>query len=57
MGYKVLGFIVWHVGKFFMRRKLRSAASTRNLAIAGGVLGVAIAGALVAGNRSGSSSD
>ena len=54
MGYKVLGFIVWQVGKFFLRRKVRSAASTRNLAIAGGVVGVAIAGALVAGGRSSS---
>jgi hypothetical protein len=53
MGYKVLGFIVWQVGKFFLRRKVRSAASTRNLAIAGGVLGVAAVGALVA-SRSGS---
>ena len=53
MGYKVLGFIVWQVGKFFLRRKVRSAASTRNLAIAG-VVGVAIAGALVAGSRSSS---
>ena len=54
MGYKVLGFIVWQVGKFFLRRKVRSAASTRNLAIAGGVVGVAIVGALVAGSRSSS---
>ena len=52
MGYKVLGFVVWQVGKLVVRRKVRSAASTRNLAIAGGVLGVAIAGAIVAGSRS-----
>jgi hypothetical protein len=53
MGYKLLGFAVWNIGKLVVRRKLRSAASTRNLAIAG-VVGVAIAGALVAGTRSGS---
>jgi hypothetical protein len=52
MGYKVLGYVVWHVGKLVVRRKARGVASTRNLAIAGGVLGVAIAGALVAGSRS-----
>jgi hypothetical protein len=52
MGYKVLGFVVWQVGKLVVRRKVRGAASTRNLAIAGGVLGVAIAGAIVAGSRS-----
>ena len=52
MGYKILGFIVWQVGKFFLRRKVRSAATTRNLAIAG-VVGVALVGVLVAGNRGG----
>ena len=47
MGYKILGFIVWQVGKFFLRRKVRGAATTRNLAIAS-VVGVGIAGALIA---------
>ena len=51
MGYKVLGYVVWHIGKLVVRRKVRGAASTRNLAIAG-VVGVAIAGAIVAGSRS-----
>jgi hypothetical protein len=51
MGYKVLGYLVWNVGKLVVRRKVRGAATTRNLAIAG-VLGVAIAGAVVAGSRS-----
>ena len=53
MGYKLLGFAVWNIGKLVVRRKVRSAASTRNLAIAG-VVGVAIAGALIAGSRSSS---
>jgi hypothetical protein len=52
MGYKLLGFAVWNIGKLVVRRKVRSAASTRNLAIAGAV-GVAIVGAIVAGSRSG----
>jgi hypothetical protein len=51
MGYKVLGYFVWNVGKLVVRRKVRGVATTRNLAIAG-VIGVAIAGALVAGSRS-----
>jgi hypothetical protein len=53
MAYKLLGYAVWHVGKLVVRRKVRGAASTRNLAIAG-VAGVAIAGALIAGNRASS---
>ena len=51
MAYKVLGYVVWNVGKLVVRRKVRGAASTRNLAIAG-VVGVAIIGAVVAGSRS-----
>jgi len=50
MGYKLLGFAVWQIGKLAVRRKVRSAASTRNLAIAG-VVGAAIAGLLIAGSR------
>ena len=50
MPYKLLGFVVWQVGKLVVRRKVRGATSPRNLAIAG-VVGVAIAGALVAGRN------
>ena len=50
MGYKLLGFAVWNIGKLVVRRKARSVASTRNLAIAG-VVGAAIAGLLIAGSR------
>ena len=50
MAYKLLGFAVWNIGKLVVRRKVRSAASTRNLAIAG-VVGAAIAGLLIAGSR------
>lgn len=50
MGYKLLGYVVWQVGKLIVRRKVRSATSPRNLAIAG-VVGLAIAGVLVAGRN------
>jgi predicted nucleic acid-binding protein len=53
MAYKLLGFAVWNIAKLVARRKARNAASTRNLAIAG-VVGVAIAGVLLAGSRNGS---
>jgi hypothetical protein len=52
MGYKLLGYLVWNGAKFFVRAKAGRTASTRNLAIAG-VVGVAIAGVLVAGSRNG----
>jgi hypothetical protein len=52
MGYKILGYAVWNVGKLVVRRKVRGAASGRNAAIAGAV-GVAVVGLLVAGSRSG----
>jgi hypothetical protein len=43
MGYKILGFAVWHGGKWYARRRLRGA--TRKLAVAG-VAGLLIAGAV-----------
>jgi hypothetical protein len=51
MAYKILGFLVWRAAKLAMREKSRTATSPRNLAIAG-VVGVAIAGVLVAGRHS-----
>jgi hypothetical protein len=51
MAYKLLGFVVWHVAKLVMRRKVRSVTTPRNLAIAG-VVGVAIVGVLAAGRHS-----
>ena len=45
MGYKILGFLVWQVGKRYARRKLQD--SQRNLAIAGlataAVVGIVVA--------------
>jgi hypothetical protein len=51
MAYKLLGFGVWQVAKLVVRRKLRSAKTPRNFAIAG-VVGVAIVGVLAAGRHS-----
>ncbi|MDX6656557.1 MAG: hypothetical protein QOH62_1350 [Solirubrobacteraceae bacterium] len=51
MAYKLLGFAVWQVTKLVVRRKVRSAKTPRNLAIAG-VVGVAIVGVLAAGRHS-----
>jgi hypothetical protein len=51
MGYKLLGFAVWQIGKLAVRRKVRSATSTRNVAIAA-VVGAAIVGLLISGSRS-----
>ncbi len=50
MGYKLLGFVVWQVGKRVARRKLASATPPRNVLVAG-VVGIAVAGLLVAGRR------
>ena len=48
--YKTLGYVVWHVAKWFVRRKVRQAAPPRRVALAG-VVAVAIAAFVVAGRR------
>ncbi|MDQ6745167.1 MAG: hypothetical protein M3Z27_04000 [Actinomycetota bacterium] len=53
MGYKILGYTVWRVGKWYARRKMQ--ASQRTIAIAG-VSTALVAGAVVAG-RAASGSD
>lgn len=45
MGYKILGYIVWHGGKFFARRQFH--VSRRNIAISA-VVAVVLAGVLAA---------
>jgi hypothetical protein len=51
MGYKILGFVVWRAGNWYVRRRL--SGSSRKLAIAalGGAL---VAGAVVAQRRTAS---
>jgi hypothetical protein len=48
MGYKLLGFVVWHGTRWYVRR--RYSASPRNLAIAG-LAGAAIAGGVAVAVR------
>jgi hypothetical protein len=48
MGYKVLGFAVWHGGKWYLRRRLRGVR--RKAAIAGRKAAIAcLAALLIAG--------
>lgn len=56
MGYKLLGFVVWQGGRWWLRRKL-SDRQTR-LALAGlGVVGLAVAGGAIAAARQASSDE
>ena len=48
MGYKLLGYVVWQGGKWYVRRRVDLAP--RKLALAG-VAGVALAGGLVVAQR------
>ena len=55
MGYKLLGWIVWHGALWFLRRKLRGVLPGRRGLVAGllvaGAAGAAAAVAGVAGGR------
>jgi hypothetical protein len=54
MGYKILGYIVWHGAKWYALRRVRQ--SKRELIMAGagaGALALAGAGAAVASKRGG----
>jgi hypothetical protein len=44
MGYKLLGYVVWQGGKWYVRRRYGHAP--RKL-LAGGIVALAVAGALV----------
>ena len=54
MGYKLLGFVVWHAGKWYLRRRFKGAGP--KLAIAGAA-GAMLAGAAVAAQRARSGSE
>ena len=47
MGYKLLGYVVWHVGKWYARRRFQEAR--RGLVVAA-VIGIVLAG-VAAGAR------
>ena len=40
MGYKLLGFVVWKGGRWYLRRRVGAAASRKG--VAAGVVGLAI---------------
>ena len=49
-GYEILGFTVWHGGKWYVRRRYGSLLPSRRV-FAAGVIGAVLAVALVAGAR------
>jgi hypothetical protein len=53
MGYKILGFVVWNGGKWYLRSRARAAASPKG--VAAGVVGLGIVALLVGGRRASSS--
>ena len=52
MGYKVLGYVVWQGGKWYLRR--RYGGAPRKL-LAGGLVALLIGGAIIAQRQNGSS--
>jgi hypothetical protein len=53
MGYKMLGFVVWHGAQWYVRRRMRNLVPSRRVASAALVAGVVSVGALVAARRGG----
>ena len=51
VGYKILGFVVWQGGKWFVRRKVDSALSGRRVAAVGVVALAVTALAVLAARR------
>jgi hypothetical protein len=49
MGYKILGFAVWHGGKWYVKRRFGVLASRQ--ALAAGAVGAGIAVLVVRGSR------
>jgi hypothetical protein len=49
MGYKILGFAVWHGAKWYVKRRFGVLASRK--AVAAGVVGVAVVALVVKGSR------
>jgi hypothetical protein len=50
MGYKILGFAVWHGGKWYVKRRFGLLASRK--AVAAGLVGAGVAVLVVRGSRS-----
>jgi hypothetical protein len=52
MGYKLLGWVVWHGALWFLRRKLRGTLPGRRALVVGlSVAGAAAVAAVAAGGR------
>ncbi len=49
MGYKILGFVVWQGGKWWLRRRFPVLSSRK--VVAGAALAAGVAGFAVAGSR------
>jgi hypothetical protein len=49
MGYKILGFAVWHGAKWYVRRRVGVLGSRK--ALAAGVVGAGVAVLVVRGSR------
>jgi hypothetical protein len=53
VAYKILGYVVWNGGKWYVRRRVGVLASRR--ALAAGVVGAAVITLVVKGSKAGSS--
>jgi hypothetical protein len=51
MGYKILGFAVWHGGKWYIKRRFGVLASRK--ALAAGAVGAGVVVLTVRGSRAG----
>jgi hypothetical protein len=54
MGYKILGYVVWNGGRWYVKRRFGVLASRRAAAV--GIVGVAVAALVLGGTRKSSSS-
>lgn len=51
MGYKALGYVVWHGGKWYVRRRYGWVVPSRTTVVAATVVGAAITALLLQGDR------
>ena len=51
MGYKMLGFVVWHGAQWYVRRRMRHLVPSRRVAAGALVVSAVSIGALLAARR------
>jgi hypothetical protein len=51
MGYKMLGFVVWHGAQWYVRRRMRNLVPSRRVAAGALVVSAVSIGALLAARR------